>query len=255
MTFVEWYHNYQDWIMFVCMTLTLGFFLTLFYILSKKGMDVFFTRKGVHITGGSYIFFWLMASDDSWSRWIAAILPALIAIVFLLIGLKIIPGKFMVDSMSRTGEPFDLIKGTLIYSVVMTLICIFTWKDQPWGLVAIITIAWGDGIAPIAGRYFGTFRYKTLGGKGEKTIEGSIAMFIFSVGFSFLIVYLFGLVHGQDWLMGDTWPWLWGKIMILVLVGTIAEGLSPSDFDNLVVPVVMLLLSWAFGLQLLNPLH
>ena len=80
-------------------------------------------------------------------------------------------------------------------------------------------------------------------------------MFIFSVGFSFLLVYIFGLVQGQDWLMGDTWPWLWGKIMILCLVGTIAEGISPTDIDNLVVPVVMLLLSWAFGMQWLNPLH
>ncbi len=254
MTFIEWYHNYQDWIMLVCMFLALAIILTVFYVLSKKGMDVFFTRKGVHIAAGCYSLFWLMASDNSWSRWVGAIIPGLVAIIFLLIGLKVIPGKFMVDSMSRTGEPFDLIKGTLIYSLVMFLICVFIWKDQPWGLVTIMTIAWGDGIAPIAGRYFGTIRYKTLG-KTRKTFEGSIAMFIFSVGFSFLVVYVFGLVHGQDWLMGDTWPWLWGKIMILCLVGTIAEGLSPTDIDNLVVPVVMLLLSMAFGLEWLNPLH
>ncbi len=131
MTFIEWYHNYQNWIMLVCMFLALAIILTVFYVLSKKGMDVFFTRKGVHIAAGCYSIFWLMASDDKWARWVAAIPPGLIAIVFLLIGLKVIPGKFMVNSMSRTGEPFDLIKGTLIYSLVMFLICIFIWKDQP----------------------------------------------------------------------------------------------------------------------------
>lgn len=253
MSFIDWYNNYQDWIMLVCMILVLVIVLVIFYILSKKGMDVFFTRKGVHISGGCYSFFWLMASDNSWARWVGAILPFLTAILFILIGLKIIPGRFMVDSMSRTGEPFDLIKGTLFYALVMALICVFIWKDQPWGLIIIMTIAWGDGIAPIAGRYFGKHKYRSIGGV-EKSLEGSIAMFIFSVAFSYLIVFLFGLVHGQDWLFGGIWPWLWGKILILAFVATIAEGLSPTDFDNLTVPIVMVLISWAMGLEWLNPL-
>ncbi len=254
MSFIDWYNNYQDWIMLVSMIIVLMIVLTIFYFLSKKGMDVFFTRKGVHISAGCYIFFWLMASDNSWARWVGAILPFVTAIIFLLIGLKVIPGRFMVDSMSRTGEPFDLIKGTLFYALVMTLICVFIWKDQPWGLIIIMTIAWGDGIAPIAGRYFGKHKYRTIGGGVEKTLEGSIAMFIFSVAFSYLIVFLFGLVQGENWLFGDIYPWLWGKILILALVGTIAEGLSPTDFDNLTVPIAMVLISWAMGLQWLNPL-
>lgn len=249
MSFIDWYHNNQNWLMLVCMFITLGVILAIFYILSKKGMDVFFTRKGVHITAGCYIFFWLMASDDGWARWIAVIPAALTAIVFLLIGLKVIKLDFMVKSMSRDGQPFDLIKGTMIYAIVMTLICGFIWREQPWGLITIMTIAWGDGIAPIAGRYFGKHKYKTIGG-GEKTVEGSIAMYIFSVAFSFFICYIFGLVlTGQNWLWGnEDWPWLWGKILILAAVGTIAEGLSPTDIDNLVVPIVMVLLSLAFGL-------
>lgn len=250
MTFTEWYHNNQNWLMLVCMFITLVVILALFYLLSKKGMDVFYTRKGVHITAGCYIFFWLMASDIGWARYVAMIPAALTAIVFLLIGLKVIPGGFMVRSMSRTGEPFDLIKGTMIYAIVMTLICVFVWRDTPWGLIIIMTVAWGDGIAPIAGRFFGKHKYRTIGG-GEKTVEGSITMFIFSVAFSYFIVYLFGIVlTGQNWLWGyPEWPWLWGKILILVAVGTIAEGLSPSDFDNLVVPIVMFLISIAFGLR------
>lgn len=246
MTFSEWYNAYQDWIMLVCMFITLAFILTVFYILSKKGLDVFYTRKGVHITAGCYVFFWLMASDNGWARYVAAILPFLTVIIFLLIGLKLVPGKFMVESMSRTGEPFDLIKGTLFYALVMTLICIFIWKDQPWGLIVIMTIAWGDGIAPIAGRFFGKHKYKSIGGV-EKTLEGSIGMYIFSVAFSYLIVFIFGYANGANWLFGA--DWVWGKILIVCLAGTIAEGLSPTDFDNLIVPIVMVLISWAFGMQ------
>jgi len=235
------------------MFVTLAVILVVFYLLSKKGMDVFYTRKGVHIAAGCYIFFWLMASDWFWARFIAAIPAALTAIVFLLIGLKIIPGDFMVKSMSRTGEPFDLIKGTMFYAIVMTLLCIFIWRNQPWALIIIMTIAWGDGIAPIAGRFFGKHKYKSIGGV-EKTIEGSIGMFIFSVAFSFLICYIFGIVlSGENWLWGyEDWPWLWGKILILVAIGTIAEGLSPTDFDNLVVPTVMILISLAFHIQWLQ---
>ena len=250
MTFAEWYHNNQDWFMLVCMFITLAVILSLFYLLSKKGMDVFYTRKGVHISAGCYIFFWLMGSDLGRARYIAMIPAVLTAVVFLLIGLKVINLGFMVKSMSRTGEPFDLIKGTMIYAIVMTLICIFVWRDNPWGLIIIMTIAWGDGIAPIAGRFLGKHKYKTIGG-GEKTVEGSIAMFIFSVAFSYFIVYLFGIVlTGVNWLWGyPEWPWLWGKILILVAVGTIAEGLSPTDIDNLVIPIVMFLISVAFGLR------
>ncbi|NHJ04829.1 MAG: hypothetical protein EAX90_08395 [Candidatus Heimdallarchaeota archaeon] len=254
MSFIDWYYNYQDWIMLVCMFITLAIILTVFYILSKKGLDVFYTRKGVHITAGCYSFFWLMASDNWWARWVGAILPFLTAIIFLLIGLRVIPGKFMVDSMSRTGEPFDLVKGTLFYALIMTLICVFIWKDQPWGLIIIMTIAWGDGMAPIGGRFFGKHKYRSFGGV-EKSLEGSITMFLFSVAFSYLIVFIFGVVHGEQWLFGSIWPWLWGKILILVLIGTIAEGLSPTDFDNLIVPISMVLVAWAFQLQWLNPLN
>ncbi|MCK5297665.1 MAG: hypothetical protein KAJ76_02080 [Candidatus Heimdallarchaeota archaeon] len=250
MTFAEWYQNNQDWFMLVCMFITLAVILSLFYLLSKKGMDVFYTRKGVHISAGCYIFFWLMGSNLGRARYIAMIPAVLTAVVFLLIGLKVISLGFMVKSMSRTGEPFDLIKGTMIYAIVMTLICIFVWRNNPYGLIIIMTIAWGDGIAPIAGRFLGKHKYKAIGG-GEKTVEGSIAMFIFSVAFSYFIVYLFGIVlTGQNWLWGySEWPWLWGQILILVAVGTIAEGLSPTDIDNLVVPIVMFLISVAFGLR------
>lgn len=256
MTFVDWYHSNQDWLMLVCMFITLTVILSIFYILSKKGLDVFYTRKGVHITAGSYIFFWLMASDNIWTRWVASIPALLTALIFLLIGLKTIPGGFLVKSMSRTGEPFDLVKGTLIYAIIMSLICVFIWRDQPWGLIVIMTIAWGDGIAPIAGKFLGKHKYRSIGG-GEKSIEGSIAMFIVSVAFSYLIVYVFGIVlTGENWLWGyDQWPWLWGKILILVTVGTIAEGLSPTDIDNLVVPIVMILITLTFQLNIfLNPL-
>ncbi|MBK5113815.1 MAG: hypothetical protein KGD59_07880 [Candidatus Heimdallarchaeota archaeon] len=250
MTFAEWFQINQDWFMLVCMFITLVVILSLFYLLSKKGMDVFYTRKGIHITAGCYIFFWLMGSDLGRARYIAMIPAALTAVVFLLIGLKVIPGAFMVKSMSRTGEPFDLIKGTMIYAIVMTLICVFVWRDNPWGLVIIMTIAWGDGIAPIAGKFFGIKKYKAIGG-GEKSIGGSIGMFIFSVAFSYFIIYLFGIVlDGQNWLWGNLeWPWLWGKVLILVAIGTIAEALSPTDIDNLVVPIVMFLISIAFGLR------
>jgi dolichol kinase len=136
----------------------------------------------------------------------------------------------------------------------MALICIFIWKDQPWGLVIIMTVAWGDGIAPIAGRYFGKHKYRSLGGV-EKTLEGSLGMFFASIFFSYLVVFIFGIVQGENWLFGQTWPWLWGKIIILVLIGTIVEGLSPTDIDNLMVPLAMIIAASAFNLQLLHPLY
>ncbi|MHA1743956.1 MAG: diacylglycerol/polyprenol kinase family protein [Candidatus Heimdallarchaeota archaeon] len=250
MSFVDWYHNNQDWIMLVCMFVTLATILTIFYFLNKKGMDVFYTRKGVHITVGSYIFFWLMASDNWWARYVAMIPAALTAIVFLFVGLKVIRFNFLVRSMSRDGEPTDLLKGTFIYAIMMSLICAFIWREQPWGLIAIMAVAFGDGIAPIAGRHLGKHKYWSIGG-GEKSLEGSLFMFLCSVAMSFLITYIFGVVlTGQNWLWGYAdWPWLWGKILILCLIGTIAEGLSPKDFDNLIVPVVMILISLAFGLK------
>lgn len=247
MSFIDWYYQYQDWIMLGCMFITIAFILIVFYSLKKMGVDVLYTRKGIHISAGCYSFFWLMASDSQWARWIAAIPPAVFVLVFLLIGFKLIPAKSLVDSMSRTGEPFDLVKGTLFYSIVMTLICIFVWKDQPWGLIAIMTVAWGDGLAPIVGQNFGKIKYKSLSGS-KKTLEGSLTMFIASVVFSFIICLAFGF---QVFSMNN---WLWGKILILVLAGTIVEGLSPTDIDNIMVPLTVILLSWAFGLVWLNPL-
>jgi dolichol kinase len=253
MSFIDWYLNNQNWLMIVCMFLMLGTILTIFYFLQKKGLDVFYTRKGIHISVSCYCFFWLMASDDSWIRWIAAIPPFVTAIGFLIIGFGLVPGDFLVKSMSRTGKPFDLVKGTFFYALVMSLICVFLWRDQPWGLITIMIIAFGDGFAAIVGKSFGRIKYRSLFGS-EKTVEGSITMFLVSIIVSYLICLIFGAAYGENWLFGTIYSYLWLKIILLAAVGTIIEGLTPKDFDNLIIPIGVLLVSLAFGVTWLNPL-
>ena len=155
-------------------------------LIQKSGkISTIVTRKLVHIFAGPiFIITWLLFSGNFFSRFIAMIVPIMFVLQFAAIGTGKMKNENFVASMSRTGDPKELLGGTLYYAIIMVITTIFWFytPENPTALIIIGCLSGGDGLADIFGRKFGG--EKKFGIKGsEKTLIGTLAMFLGSFFF------------------------------------------------------------------------
>ena len=234
-------------------------------VLRKRELvPTFVSRKVIHTFAGPvFLVCWLLFSSDAWSRYFAAVVPLIFVFLFLTIGLGIIKNEEFVRTMSRSGDPRELLKGTLFYALVMVVCAIVFWyvpftsTGAPQYAVFVPTtififgpLAGGDGFADMIGRKWGKHRFKVF---AEKSVEGSLAMFIFGIIFTYALLGIYWIV--LDWLWNITnvvslaqFTTLTIIILVTSLVATIAEIISPKGFDNLVIPIVIGITIYAMAL-------
>lgn len=188
----------------------------------RKGFPSDISRKVIHIAAGCWLLFWFFFDDLHVTKYLN-ILPAAIWTVLLLTkGLTAKHDDEAVKTMTRTGDKSELLRGPLYFTIIMMLAGTVFYKTEA-ALTAMGILAWGDGLAPIAGSRFGKLKYNLV---TEKTIEGSITFFIFGfLGAMFFNYFILGRFDA-------------GLILVSVIVSTIVEALSPKDFDNLLIPFV-----------------
>jgi len=221
--------------------------------LQKKGkVSQIITRKFVHIFAGPvFVVTWMLFSGEIISHYVAVIVPLLFVLQFITIGMGVIKNESFVASMSRSGDPRELLQGTLYYAIVMVLMTWFWFyvpstgisNANPTALLIIGCISGGDGLADIIGRKFGG---KKIGLKGsEKTIVGSIGMLVGSILVSSILVLIFSLEVPQFDILILILP-----IVVVSIVATIVEAVSPKGTDNftifLAVVFVILILEFVF---------
>ncbi|TES95410.1 MAG: hypothetical protein E3J90_09730 [Promethearchaeota archaeon] len=222
--------------------------------MQKKGkVSQIITRKFVHILAGPvFVVTWMLFSGEIVSHYIAVIVPLLFVLQFITIGLGVIKNESFVASMSRSGDPRELLQGTLYYSIVMVLMTFFWFyvpstgisNANPTALLIIGCVSGGDGFADIIGRKFGG--EKKFGIKGsEKTIIGSIGMLVGSILVSSILVLIFSIEVPQFDILILILP-----IIVVSIVATVVEALSPKGIDNftifLAVIIVILILELGF---------
>lgn len=222
--------------------------------MQKKGkVSQIITRKFVHIFAGPiFVVTWMLFSGEVISHYIASIVPLLFVLQFVAIGTGLMKNESFVNSMSRTGDPRELLGGTLYYSIVMLLMTFFWFyvpstginNANPTALLIIGCVSGGDGLADIIGRKFGG--EKKFGIKGsEKTIVGSIGMLAGSILVSSILVLIFSLEAPHINIFTLFLP-----IVVVSIVATIVEALSPKGTDNflifLAVIIVILILELGF---------
>ena len=134
------------------------------------------SRKVIHIgTGPLFVLCWILFDTGIETRFLAAVVPLISTVQFALAGLGIIRDKASVQSMSRSGVKKELLKGPFYYGLAFIAITLLFWKTSPIGIVALMILCGGDGVADLFGKQFG----KTLlPWSKEKTWVGSIAMLI-----------------------------------------------------------------------------
>lgn len=194
------------------------------------------SRKIIHIgTGVFFVLCWLLFPGYPSARYFAAAVPAVFTLQFLLVGTGIIQDKATVQSVSRTGDRRELLKGPLIYGLVFIAITILFWTDSPAGIVALMMLCGGDGFADILGSRFGHSR---LPWNPKKSWAGSLGMF--TGGFLFSIFVLAPFIwrnHFHSPIVDYLLP-----LALISGAATMVESLPIQDLDNLTITLTAIIL-------------
>lgn len=194
------------------------------------------SRKLIHMgTGPIFVLCWLFFPDKPESRYLAAMIPLGITFQFFLVGIGVWKDEAAVAAMSRSGRRQEILFGPLFYGVVFVVLTLVYWKSSPIGIVALMLLCGGDGLADIIGR---RVKSPALPWSSGKTWAGTLFMFLGGWVFSLLVLWVFilkGIFPGTP---GAYLP----AVTLISIAGALVESLPIRDFDNLTVPVVAILL-------------
>ncbi len=194
------------------------------------------SRKIIHMgTGPLFVLCWLLYTDAASARWLAALVPFAITVQFALVGLGIMKDESAVKAMSRSGDRREILRGPLFYGIIFVVLTLVYWKDSPIGMVALMLMCGGDGLADVLGRSRGKMK---IPWNRDKSWMGTLGMFLggwlFAVGI--LAAYVAAGVFSGPWV-----SYLLG-ITVIAVAGTLIETLPIKDVDNITVTATAVIL-------------
>jgi phytol kinase len=213
----------------ITFALAIGWLRLMDFFAHRGWIESRLSRKLIHIgTGPIFVLCWLLFPDVSYAKWLAALVPFLITVQFALIGLGVVKDEASVKAMSRTGDRREILRGPLFYGIVFVVMTLIYWKTSPVGMVALMLMCGGDGLADIAGR--GIKSPKLPWNKG-KTVAGSLGMLVGGWVLAAFILFIFvlaGVFPGpfSTYLLPITY---------IAVAGTVVESLPLKDVDNITV--------------------
>ena len=174
-------------------------------------------RKVVHIgTGNIVLLAWWMKIPG----WIGVSAGVFFAIVTLAsYKFQLLP---RIDNVGRKSF------GTFFYAVSIAVLVGWFWGvNRPeFGVLGILVMTWGDGLAGLVGKRFGRHRYEFFG--MEKSWEGSLTMAIVSTVVTAII--LSNVVSST--------PQLITIAFTVGILSALLESFSILGIDNLTVPIL-----------------
>jgi phytol kinase len=209
--------------------------LTVIYVFSLVAvMEVFVTKLGLmrdlsrkitHIGAGMIIMFLPLFDESHWTKYLNVAIFVIWIILLVQKGLFADEKDDAVKTMTRTGDRRELLRGPLYFVIVATLCGTLFYKTFE-GVVAMAILGWGDGMAPIIGTRYGKLKFTLL---SQKSIEGSLAMFVAGFVSSLLLVKL---IVPLDYDVT--------RIALIAAAATIAEAASPRELDNFLIPITVI---------------
>ena len=212
-------------------------FLRLMDFFAHRGwIESRLSRKLIHIgTGPIFVLCWLTYPDLSVSRWLAALVPLVITVQFVLVGTGIIRDEAALKAMSRTGDRREILRGPLLYGIVFVLVTLIYWKDSLTGIPALMILCGGDGIADIVGRRISSPR---LPWSPEKSVAGSLSVFL---GGWLLTMFIFAVYVEAGALSGPITRFVL-PVTWIALGAMLVESLPFKDVDNVTLTAVSALI-------------
>jgi phytol kinase len=206
------------------------------YLAHRGWVESHLSRKIIHIgIGPLFVLCWILFNDFALNKFLAAIVPLAFTVQFFLIGTGVIKDEASVKAMSRSGDRREILRGPLYYGIIFVLLTIIYWKSSPIGIVGLMLMCGGDGLADIFGRKWGTLKIPWNNGKSW---AGSLGMFLGGCFLSILIIWIYTAAGVfalaiQSYLL---------PITIIAVIGTLVESLPFKDIDNITVTVTAVIL-------------
>ncbi|WCJ19212.1 Phytol kinase 1 chloroplastic [Euphorbia peplus] len=202
------------------------------------------SRKFVHVLSGLlFAISWPIFSTSTEARYFAALVPVVNCIRLLVYGFSLAKDEGLIKSITREGNPEELLRGPLYYVLVLILCALVFWRQSPVGVISIAMMCGGDGVADIIGRRFGSIK---LAYNPQKSWAGSIAMFISGLLISLGMLYYYSALGYFEL----EWSWTIQRVTWVALVATAVESLSTSETvdDNISVPLTSMVAAYlCFG--------
>lgn len=218
--------------MIITFVLALSWLRIMDYFAHRGWIDGKLSRKIIHIgTGPLFVLCWLLFDDQSYARYLAALVPLATTIQFAMVGLGIIRDDAAVKAMSRTGKRQEILLGPLFYGIAFVLLTIVFWKDSTIGIISLMILCGGDGLADIIGKQFQKWK---LPWSPQKTWAGSISMFLGGVILSLVIIWIFTLAGEFD----INWAVFIPRLILMGIIATAVESIPLKDLDNITVPAI-----------------
>jgi phytol kinase len=198
---------------------------------ARRVLEQRLSRKVIHIgTGPLFVACWLLFTPNPAARYLAALVPLLITGQFVLVGTGLMRDPAAVAAMTRHGDRREILRGPLFYGLVFVVCTLVFWRTSPVGILALMLMCGGDGLADVVGR---RYPLAPLPFNPGKTWGGSAAMFLggFVFALAFMAVFQWaGLID-----TGLPASALAARLGIIALLCTLVEALPLRDIDNLTV--------------------
>jgi phytol kinase len=199
-------------------------------------------RKIIHTCSAPlFMLFWPLFSTSPGARIFAAIVPILNAIRLYLAGTSAPDEADLATAVSRSGDVKEAVGGPFIYVIMLALSVLLFWRDSAVGIVAMSTLAAGDGMADLIGRRFGK---NNKWPNSQKSVAGSLAFWLAST------VTSTGLLWWMQYHGCLTLPFerveVIATIAGITLVSAILEVIPVFGDDNYTVPLSAALLTALF---------
>lgn len=210
------------------------------YLAHRGWVESHLSRKIIHIgTGPIFVLCWLLFNENPINKYLAALVPLAFTLQFFLIGIGVLKDEASVKAMSRSGDRREVLRGPLYYGIIFVLLTIIYWKNSPIGIIALMLMCGGDGLADIFGRKWGTS--KVLWNNGKSWI-GSLGMLLGGWVLSICIIWIFS---SMGIFLNPIQNYLF-PISVIAIVGTIVESLPLNDIDNITVTISAVILGHLF---------
>jgi phytol kinase len=208
------------------------------YLAHRGWVESHLSRKLIHIgTGPLFVLCWLLFDNDPINKYLAALVPLAFTLQFLLIGIGVIKDEASVKAMSRSGDRREILRGPLYYGIIFVLLTIIYWKSSPVGIIALMLMCGGDGLADIFGRKWGSIK---IPWNRAKSWAGSIGMLVGGWVFSVLILWIFI----EAGIFSSSFPSYLLPVTLIAIVGTLVESLPLMDIDNITITLSAMILGY-----------
>lgn len=208
------------------------------FLAHRGWIETRLSRKFIHIgTGPFFVLCWLLFDSNPINKYLAALVPLAFSLQFLLIGIGVIKDEASVKAMSRSGDPREILRGPLFYGLIFVILTIAYWKNTPIGIVGLMLMCGGDGLADIFGRKWGKLK---LPWNTDKSLVGSLGMLLGGWILSVLVLWIFSLTG----VFTQSIHYYLLPITIIALVGTLVESFPLKDIDNITVTLSAVVLGY-----------